>query len=88
MQMLEKLRKFNKITLMWIPGRQGIPGNEEADRLVKEGAIKVSPNQFAAIPFNVGKNLHQEAIGTEAPGQVDCLYWLPTIQGADEISFA
>jgi hypothetical protein len=28
----------------------------------------------------------QEAIGTEAPGQVDCLYWVSAIQGADEIS--
>jgi hypothetical protein len=57
MQVLEKLSKFNKVTLMWIPGHQGIPGNEEADRLAKEGAIEVPPNQFAAILFSVGKNL-------------------------------
>jgi hypothetical protein len=29
---------------------------------------------------------HQEAIGTEAPEQVDYLYWVSAIQGADEIS--
>jgi hypothetical protein len=34
-----------------------IPGNEEADRLAKEGAVEVPPNHFAAIPFSVGKNL-------------------------------
>jgi ribonuclease HI len=57
MQVLEKLSKSNKVTLMWIPGHQGIQGNEEADTLAKEGAVEVPPNQFAAIPFSVGKNL-------------------------------
>jgi hypothetical protein len=57
MQVLEKLSKSNKVTLMWIPGHQGIPGNEEADMLAMEGAVEVPPNQFAAIPFSVGKNL-------------------------------
>jgi ribonuclease HI len=56
-QGLEKLSKSNKVTLMWIPGHQGIPGNEEADKLVKEGAVEVPPNHFAAMPFSVGKNV-------------------------------
>jgi ribonuclease HI len=38
MQVLENLSKSNKVTLMWIPGHQGIPVNEEADRLAKGGA--------------------------------------------------
>jgi hypothetical protein len=42
---------------MWIPRRQGIPDNEEADRLAQEGPVEVSANQFVAIPFSVGKNL-------------------------------
>jgi ribonuclease HI len=57
MQVLEKLSKSNKVTLMWIPGHKGIPGNEEADSLVKEGAVEVPPDQFAAIPFSIGRNL-------------------------------
>jgi hypothetical protein len=57
MQVLEKLSKSNRVTLMWILGHQGIPGSEEADRLAKEGAVEVPPDQFAAIPFSVGKNL-------------------------------
>jgi hypothetical protein len=57
MQVLEKLSEFNKVTLMWIPVYQGILGNEEADRLAKEGAIEVPPNQFTAMPFSEGKKL-------------------------------
>jgi ribonuclease HI len=50
MQVLGKLSEFNKVTFVWIPRHQGIPGSEEADRLAKEGAIEVPPNQFTAIP--------------------------------------
>jgi hypothetical protein len=55
--MLGKLSKFNTVTLVWIPRCQGIPGNEEADRLAKEGAIEVPLNQFTVVPFSVGKKL-------------------------------
>jgi ribonuclease HI len=37
MQALEKLIGSNKVTLMRVPGRHGIPGKEEADKSVKEG---------------------------------------------------
>ena len=55
--MLGKLSEFNKVTLVWIPGHEGIPDNEEADRLAEEGAIEVPPNQFTVTPFRVGKKL-------------------------------
>jgi ribonuclease HI len=48
---MQVLEKSNKVTLIWIPGHQGILGNEEADRLAKKGAVEVPPNQFAAIPL-------------------------------------
>ena len=80
MQVLGKISEFNKVTLLWIPAHQGIPGDEKAHRLTKEGATEFPPNQFTAILFSVGKKTHQEAIGTEALGQVDCLYWFPIVQ--------
>jgi hypothetical protein len=54
---LGKLNKLYKVTLGWIPRYQGISVNEEADWLVKEGAIEVPPNQFTAVPFSVGNKL-------------------------------
>jgi hypothetical protein len=55
------------------------------DSLAKEGAVKGPPNQFTATPFNVCKKTHQEAFGTGASGHVGSLYWLLTVQNADEI---
>ena len=57
MQVLAKRSEFDKVTLVWITEHQGTPGNEEADRLAKEGKIEVPPNQFTAIFFSEGKNL-------------------------------
>jgi hypothetical protein len=64
-----------------------ILGNEEVDRLAKEEATEVPPNPFTAIPFSAGKKkTYEAAIGTEASGQVGFLYWLQTVQNADELS--
>jgi ribonuclease HI len=40
MQAVEKISGRNKITLVWIPGHHGIPGNEEAENLAKEETNK------------------------------------------------
>jgi ribonuclease HI len=80
MQALGRLSKLNRVTLLWTPGHQGIPGNKEADWLANEGTTEVPPNQFTATLLSVGKKTHQEAFGTETSGQV------LTVQNADEMS--
>jgi ribonuclease HI len=60
MQVIGKLIELNKVTLVWISGHQWIPGNEEADRLAKEGAIEVPPNKYVTMPFIVGQKLKKQ----------------------------
>jgi hypothetical protein len=60
-----KLSELNKVTLVWIPRHQGILSNEEAERLAKEGAIKVAPKQYTTMPFSVGKKLIKKQLELE-----------------------
>jgi len=66
-QALEKLSGYNKVTLVWTPGHDGRPGNEEADKLAKEGNNGDPSDQIVGIPFVVGKRSHPEAFETREP---------------------
>jgi hypothetical protein len=66
MQVLGKLDELNKSHLMWIPGNQGVAGNEEA----KEGAIKIPPSQNTAVPFGVCKKLIKKHLELKHPARL------------------
>jgi hypothetical protein len=65
MQELEKLSGSNKDTLVCITGHQGIPANEEVDKLAKEGINRVPSNQIVGIPFVVGKEATRSLLRKE-----------------------
>ncbi|XP_020297379.1 uncharacterized protein LOC109861935 [Pseudomyrmex gracilis] len=56
MQTLNRLGDHNKITLIWVPGHQGIRGNEIADSLAKLGTLEEPAGQKVGVPFAVEKN--------------------------------
>jgi ribonuclease HI len=41
MQVLRKVSELNKVILVWIREYKGIPGDKEADKLAKAGAVEV-----------------------------------------------
>ncbi|XP_020299230.1 uncharacterized protein LOC109863382, partial [Pseudomyrmex gracilis] len=56
MQALNRLGKQNNITLVWVPGHQGIQGNEVADSLAKLGTLEEPVCQKVGVPIATEKN--------------------------------
>jgi hypothetical protein len=52
-----KLSGSIKFTVVWTEGHHRIPGNEEADKLAKEGANGIPSDQTVGIPFVVVKEV-------------------------------
>lgn len=76
--------KSTEVTLVWIPGHQGIVDNEEADRVDSEGSSTVPLGRTAVTATKVGK----KTLGTRSSDQVGSLHWLPPVENTAEIPSA
>jgi len=91
---LNQLGKMNKVTLTWIPGHQGILGNEVADELAKAGTLEDPKEQVIGVPFATGRKIiadrllrdHTRAwIRTSGCRQTKVAMKLPRINRAKEL---
>lgn len=61
---LVELALRNRITLEWVPGHQGIAGNDKADSLAKEGSSKslVGPEPTCGISYRTARKAIRETL--------------------------
>ena len=65
MQALNELGEQNKIAMVWIPGHQGLHGNEVADGLAKLGTLEDPVEPVVGVPFAVGKDTIRKILEKE-----------------------
>jgi ribonuclease HI len=52
-----QLARHNRVQLIWMPGHEGVPGNETADQLVRTGSEHpfIGPEPSCVISIGVAK---------------------------------
>jgi len=63
--MLNRLGKSHELILMWVPGHQGIPGNEIADRLAGPGTHIDPDTPVVGVPFARRTKKHHQRLVRE-----------------------
>jgi hypothetical protein len=73
-QSLTQLAKYNRVQLIWVPGYEGIVGNEMADQLARKGSEHpfIGPEPACGISIGVAKKAvrdltninHKKILGT------------------------
>jgi len=62
---LNKLGETNRLTLVWVPGHQGIHGNETADGLANQGTLTEPATPAVGVPFATGKKIIKDWLDRE-----------------------